>query len=115
LRDTTTLEEVKEIVDYSRQWGEPGFVFADHEDTLYNPCFEVGFLPVTEDGKTGVQFCNLTTVNGTKIETKEELYEAVAAASLIGTLQATYTDFPYLSSEAKILTEDEALLGVSIL
>jgi ribonucleoside-diphosphate reductase alpha chain len=113
LRKTTTLEDLKEIVEYSRQWGEPGFVFADHQDTLYNPCFEVGFLPITESGKCGVQFCNLTTINGTKIKTKEDWFIAAKAAAIIGTLQATYTDFHYLSREAKELTEDEALLGVS--
>jgi ribonucleoside-triphosphate reductase len=38
----------------------------------------------------------------------------VRAATIIGTLQATYTDFKYLSNTAKQLTDDEALLGVSI-
>jgi ribonucleoside-diphosphate reductase alpha chain len=114
LRKTTTLNDLKEIVECTRQWGEPAFVFVDHEDTIYNPCFEVGFLPIY-NGTCGVQFCNLTTINGTKIETEEQLFQCVEAAALIGTLQATYTKFPYLSKEAQLLTEQEALLGVSIL
>jgi ribonucleoside-triphosphate reductase len=89
-------------------------VFGESEDVLYNPCFEVSFIPVTDDGVCGVQFCNLTSVNGAKVKTEEEFYEAVKAAAIIGTLQASYTDFKYLSNTAKKLTDAEALLGVSI-
>jgi hypothetical protein len=58
--------------------------------------------------------CNLSTINGARINSEEEFYKAAEAAALIGTLQASYTDFPYLSKEAQQLTEEEALLGVSI-
>ena len=78
-------------------------------------CFEVGFVPVTEDGRTGVQMCNLTSINGAKINTVEDFFELSKAAAIIGTLQAGYTSFPYLSDTARELTEDEALLGVSII
>jgi len=57
LRDELTLEEFTDIVERTKQYGEPGFVFADSEDTLFNPCFEISFIPVTEDGQCGVQFC----------------------------------------------------------
>lgn len=114
VRDEVTYEEFESIALRTKEWGEPGFVFSDHKDVLFNPCFEIGFLPVTEDGRTGVQFCNLTTVNGGRVSTKEELYDAVRAAAIIGTLQASYTNFKYLSNTAKELTESEALLGVSI-
>jgi ribonucleoside-diphosphate reductase alpha chain len=57
----------------------------------------------------------LTTINGTKVQSPEEFYEFARVASFIGTLQATYTDFKYLSPEAKQLTEEESLLGVSLL
>lgn len=77
-------------------------------------CFEIQFMPVTKDGVCGVQVCNLTTVNGSKVESEEDFYEAVAAAALIGTLQAAYTDFKYLSRTAEKLTVQESLLGVSI-
>jgi ribonucleoside-diphosphate reductase alpha chain len=114
LRDSVTEEEFVKINSLTRQWGEPGFVFADHKDQLYNPCFEIGFLPVTEDGVCGVQFCNLSSINGAKIKTPLDFIKATWAATLIGTLQSTYTDFKYLSNAAKSLTEGEALLGVSI-
>jgi len=77
-------------------------------------CGEVGFIPQTEDGVCGVQFCNLTSINGAQCDTFEKFLEAAEAATIIGTLQAAYTDFPYLSAAAKQLTEEEALLGVSV-
>lgn len=112
-RDDVSFEEFASIVQRTREWGEPGFVFADSSDILYNPCFEVSFIPV-DDGVCGVQFCNLTSINGSKVTSFEEFERAAEAATLIGTLQATYTHFPYLSNAAKKLTEDESLLGVSI-
>lgn len=114
IRDKTTKEQFEQIIEKTRQFGEPGFVFGNHEDQLFNPCFEIGFIPVTEDGVCGVQFCNLTTQNGAKIDSKEKFKEATKAATLIGTLQAAYTEFPYLSKAAQKLTEQESLLGVSI-
>lgn len=114
LRDQVTFDEFKAIVEYTKQYGEPGFVFAEDEDTLYNPCFEIGFIPVTDDGRCGVQFCNLTSINGAKVKSIDDFSKAATAATIIGTLQAAYTSFPYLSNVAKLLTEEEALLGVSI-
>lgn len=114
LRNETTKEEFKRIVENTKQWGEPGFVWANHLHTLFNPCFEIGFIPITKDGRCGYQFCNLTTQNGSKIDTIEKWKQAVIAATIIGTIQATYTNFSYLSSASKELTEEESLLGVSM-
>lgn len=113
-RSDTTKEEFASIIDRTRQWGEPGFVFVSKDNVLLNPCFEISMLPVTEGGVCGVQYCNLTTLNGRLINTKESFKEFVEAYVIIGTLQAGYTDFPYLSNTAKFLTEQEALLGCSI-
>lgn len=77
-------------------------------------CFEINFIPITDDGVCAVQFCNLSTINASKIESKEDFLKACWAASLIGTLQASYTDFPYLSHQSEELTREEALLGVSM-
>jgi ribonucleotide reductase alpha subunit len=77
-------------------------------------CFEISFIPITKDGRCGFQMCNLTSINGAKIKTYEDFKEATWAATLIGTLQAGYTDFPYLSGASEELTKEEALLGVSI-
>lgn len=114
LREKTTREEFQTLVDKSKEFGEPGFVFAESEDQLFNPCYEISFIPVTKSGVSGCQFCNLTTINGKKVKTKADFRECVEAATIIGTLQAAYTNFPYLSQAAKELTEEEALLGVSI-
>lgn len=77
-------------------------------------CFEIGFIPVTDDGVCGVQFCNLSTQNGGKIKSKKDFAESVKAATIIGTLQAGWTNFDFLGPASKFLTEQEALLGVSI-
>lgn len=114
LRNEVTKAEFKAIIERTRQYGEPGFVFADDARTLFNPCFEIGFIPITVYGESGVQVCNLTTINGRLCNTKENFLEAVENATIIGTCQAGFTYFPYLSKAARELTEDESLLGVSI-
>lgn len=68
-------------------------------------CVEIGMNPD--------QFCNLSTINQTGITSKKDFLRRVYGATLLGTLQATYTDFPYLSQNWKRQTEEEALLGVS--
>jgi ribonucleoside-triphosphate reductase len=83
-------------------------------DILTAQCVEIGLFPRTHDGRSGVQFCNLCEINGKPCDTPEAFYEACRAASIIGTMQAGYTDFAYLSPETREITEREALLGVSI-
>ena len=114
MRDKITPEFFNDIIQKIKQYGEPGFVFADDERFLVNPCAEVGFIPVTDDGACGVQFCNLVSMNGKHIDSLQKFKEYAKAATIIGTLQAGYTNFKYLSNDAKQLTENEALLGVSI-
>lgn len=114
LRNEITSEEFKSIVERTKQFGEPGFVFADHPHTLFNPCFEISFVPVTDDGVCGVQFCNLCSMNGRLTDSIEKFRENVKAYTIIGTLQAGYTNFPYLNKASEFLTKQEALLGLSI-
>ena len=114
LRKKIKEEDFKKVLQSAREFGEPGFIFADHEDMLSNPCREIGFVPVTKDGRCGVQFCNLTSINGAKIHSVKDFRDAAKAASIIGTLQAGYTNFHYLRNTTRELTEEEALLGVSI-
>lgn len=76
-------------------------------------CVEVGMLPKWED-VSGIQGCNLSEINGGQCFTEEKFYEACEAASIIGTLQAGYTDFKFLSPISKKIFDREALLGVSI-
>ncbi len=116
-RQNSTLEDIKQAIVHTKQFGEPGFIFCDEdviEDILYNPCMEICFAPVTAEGQTGFQMCNLTTINGAKVKTLDDFKKCAEFAAIIGTLQAAYTNFLYLSSCSRQLTEEEALLGVSI-
>lgn len=81
---------------------------------LVSNCVEVGMLPTTEDGRPGWQFCNLTEINGTKMNTREDFLKACKAASILGTIQAGYTNFKYVTQETREITEREALIGVGI-
>lgn len=86
--------------------GEPGFYFSNDKTWGTNPCCEIALRPY--------QFCNLCEVNASEIESQEDLDNRVKAASLIGTLQASYTDFHYLRDIWKKTTEKDALLGVGM-
>jgi len=86
--------------------GEPGFYFSNDKDYGSNPCCEIALKPY--------QFCNLTEVNVSDVETQEELETRVKSAAFIGTLQAGYTDFHYLRDIWRRTTEKEALIGVSM-
>ena len=61
-----------------------------------------------------MQLCNLCEVNVSDITSQEELNARVSAAAVIGTLQASYTNFHYLRNEWKVNSEKDALLGISL-
>lgn len=86
--------------------GEPGVYFSNDKDWGTNPCCEIGLRPF--------QFCNLCEVNVSDITSQEDLENRVKAATLIGTLQAGYTDFHYLRDVWKRTTEKDALIGVGM-
>jgi len=86
--------------------GEPGFYFTFDKDWGTNPCCEIALRPY--------QFCNLTEVNVSNVDTQEEYEARVKAAAFIGTLQASYTDFHYLRPVWQRNTEKDALIGVSM-
>jgi hypothetical protein len=77
-------------------------------------CCEIGMIPKTEDEISGVQGCNLTEINGKFCATTEDFLQACRAAAIIGTMQAAYTNFKYLTEASKRIFEREALLGCSI-
>jgi ribonucleoside-diphosphate reductase alpha chain len=77
-------------------------------------CVEIGMMPVTATGVSGFQFCNLTEINGGRCTTTAIFFKACKAAAVLGTLQAGYTNFKYVSEATKQITEHEALIGVSI-
>lgn len=59
-------------------------------------------------------FCNLTEFNASDVESQQDLNERAKIAAFIGTLQAGYTDFHYLRPIWKRVTDEDALLGVSM-
>jgi len=71
-----------------------------------NPCSEIILRPY--------QFCNLSEVVIRADDTLQGLRLKVRTAAVLGTLQATLTDFRYLRKVWKDNTEEEALLGVSL-
>lgn len=71
-----------------------------------NPCAEIAL----RDG----QLCNLTEVVCRENDTKEDLLRKVKIATILGTLQASLTDFKYVRKLWKDNCEEEALLGVSL-
>lgn len=71
-----------------------------------NPCSEIILRPY--------QFCNLTEVVVRSSDAEEDLRRKVCLATILGTFQATLTDFKYLRKIWKQNTEEERLLGVSL-
>lgn len=135
VRSQATREQFNRLFEAQKQFGEPGFYFVEDPEYGANPCVEIGLHPrlkldaaaITRlrelghqgelregDVLTGVQFCNLATVSAAAAETPEHFYQLCAHAAVIGTLQAGYTNFDYLSPVSRVITEREALLGVSI-
>ena len=86
--------------------GEPGVYFSNDKDWGTNPCCEIALRPF--------QFCNLTEVNVSNVESQEDLNKRVRAGAFLGTLQAAYTDFHYLRDIWKKTTEKDALVGVGM-
>ena len=71
-----------------------------------NPCSEIILRPY--------QFCNLSEVVVRPTDSLKDLKRKVRVAAILGTLQATLTDFRYLRKVWRDNTEEEALLGVSL-
>jgi len=86
--------------------GEPGIIFSNDKDWGTNPCAEIALRPY--------QFCNLTEVNVSNVETQEDFEARVRAGTFIGTLQAGYTEFHYLRPIWQRTTEKDALIGISM-
>lgn len=138
-RDDVKKEKFKRIFQCTRQWGEPGFIFVGDTDEVCNPCAEIKLncrlkidyevmrilkaraargkaMPNVKLGEvhTGFAFCNLTEINAALIKSFEDFVEVAEAATFIGTLQAAYTEMPYLGWVSEVIAEREALLGIGM-
>jgi len=123
LRGTFSKERFDELVRMNEGDNDLGFVFMNHEDEMFNPCFEIGFNfyeMIKNRNESVFQFCNLTEISASAcVDSKgnfseQKFYDLCRAASTIGTLQAGYTSFPYLGKQTEEIVAGEALLGVSI-
>lgn len=113
LRSHADRDEFQSLVQQVKEYGEPGFVWADDTETVYNPCVEIGLYPQI-DGESGWAFCNLTEINMKVAAGKEDFEAAARAAAILGTLQADYTRFDYLGEASERIARREALIGVSM-
>ena len=114
LRSEVTREEMHHIKESVKHSGEPGFILADSLEALFNPCVEIGQYAYTASGESGWQMCNLTEGAGGNIESEEDFYTQCKYSAIVGTVQASYTDFKFLSPATKEIVEREALIGASI-
>ena len=76
--------------------------------------FEFGTNPCSEIILRPYQFCNLTEVVVRGTDTEKDLERKVRLATILGTIQSTFTKFPYLRKIWQKNTEEERLLGVSM-
>lgn len=106
LRSNITEKEFKRVIRTGLEFGsgEPAIVLTDDLEWGVNPCAEISF-PAN-------MFCNLTEINAGDILDQDDLNARSRAAAILGTLQAGYTDFPYLRPIWKQRCDEQALLGV---
>jgi len=126
--NSATYAEKPSIGQFMREWtsiyeshsGERGIFNRDasqkqaakngRRDSTYdfgtNPCSEIILRPY--------QFCNLSSCIVRSSDTMESLERKIRLATILGTFQATLTNFPYLRKIWQKNTEEEALLGVSM-
>lgn len=106
--DPAAQQIIKAVMEacFDSPFGDPGIYVTNDYDMLVNPCVEIALL----DG----QCCNLSEINVAACRTAEEFYQAVQAATVIGTLQASLTSFNYIQPKWQRNCEAEALLGVSL-
>ena len=107
-RTKTTAEQFKLLWERVRASGagEPGFYWTNNFDWGTNPCCEIALRPY--------QFCNLTEINTTDIQSQDDFNQRARDASFLGTLQAGYTSFHYLRPIWQQTTEEDALVGVGM-
>lgn len=126
--NSATYTETPSIGQFMREWssiyeshsGERGIFNRDasqrqadkngRRDSTYefgtNPCSEIILRPY--------QFCNLSSCIIRSDDTIDSIENKIRLATILGTFQASLTDFPYLRKIWQKNTEEEALLGVSM-
>ena len=126
--NSATYSETPSIGQFMREWtsiyeshsGERGIFNREasqkqaakngRRDSSYafgtNPCSEIILRPY--------QFCNLSSCIIRSNDDIDSISRKIRLATILGTFQASLTDFPYLRKIWQKNTEEEALLGVSM-
>ena len=126
--NSATYSETPSIGQFMREWssiyeshsGERGIFNREasqkqaakngRRDASYefgtNPCSEIILRPY--------QFCNLSSCIIRATDNFDDIKRKIGLATILGTFQASLTDFPYLRKIWQKNTEEEALLGVSM-
>jgi ribonucleoside-triphosphate reductase (thioredoxin) len=112
------MKKWKEL--YDSKSGEPGFfsryacqAIAGRNGRRDNS-FEFGTNPCSEIILRPFQFCNLTEIVVRHDDTLDSLKRKARVASILGTIQSSFTDFKYLRKKWKDTCDEERLLGVSL-
>lgn len=112
------MEKWKELHDSHS--GEPG-IFSRYacqnvagRNGRRDPEYDFGTNPCSEIILRPFQFCNLTEVVVRSTDGFDDLARKVRYATILGTIQSTFTDFKYLRKKWKQNCEEERLLGVSL-
>ncbi len=107
-RATTTRQQFEKLWKATELSGagEPGIFWTNDKEWGTNPCAEIALRDR--------QMCNLTTINFSTVRNEDDFQSRVWAATVLGTIQASFTDFHYLSPEWKETCDKDALLGVSM-
>lgn len=105
-------DEVEKILNFSLDSfsGEPGIVLVNKNNINEN----IGCNPCGEISLKNKSFCNLCEIIVPNCHTKEDFYFACEASSFFGTLQASLTDFHYISKEWIENAKKESLIGISM-
>lgn len=112
------LKEWKSL--YDSKSGERGVFNRDASRRIVekfgkrDPNYDFGTNPCSEIILRPFQFCNLTEVVVRAEDKAEDLRKKVRLATILGTIQSTFTDFRYLRKIWQKNTEEERLLGVSL-
>ena len=124
--NSVAYTEKPDSVNFMREWlslaesgtGERGIVnrqaLKKRAQYIGRAQNEFGVNPCAEIALQSKQFCNLTEVVVRETDNIHYLKYKVRLATILGTIQATNTNFPYLRPEWKHNTQEEALLGVSL-
>jgi ribonucleoside-diphosphate reductase alpha chain len=89
--------------------------FDNNKDIRYREVdFEAGCNPCSEIILRDKEFCNLSEIVIRSTDTEDDLLRKTRIAAILGTFQATLTDFKFISKRWASNTSDERLLGVSM-